>query len=188
MNLRQQILEKSETTDVIWKDIPGHSGYQVSNYGEVRSVDRLIKRKNDKFPHLRRGSIIRQQDNGHGYKWVRMGATTKPVYVHRLVLSVFSPYHTPDQTDVNHKDGNKENNNIENLEWCTRSENNLHAYDNDLHVYGENHPQSKYSLETIEGIKEMAASGERICDISRKMNISHQYVSKIVRGKNRRRG
>ena len=181
-------MTKNEITDEIWKDIPGHPGYQVSNYGEVRSVDRLIKRENDKFPYLRRGNIIKQQDNGHGYKWVHMGATAKPTYVHRLVLSVFSPYHAPDQTDVNHKDGNKGNNNIENLEWCTRSENNFHAYDNGLHAYGENHPQSKYSFETIEEIKGMASNGERICDISRKMNISHQYVSGIVRGKKRRRG
>ena len=188
MNLRQQILEKSETTDAIWKDIPGHSGYQVSNYGEVRSVDRLIKRKNDKFPHLRRGSIIRQQDNGHGYKWVRMGATTKPVYVHRLVLSVFSPYHTPDQTDVNHKDGNKENNNIENLEWCTRSENNYHAYNTGLHVCGEVHPQAKYSAELISTIKLRYESGERICDLSAEYGIPHQYVSGILHGRKRRHG
>lgn len=175
-----------------WKDIPHFPGYQASTEGRIRSVDRMIQRRRDKTPFLRRGQVLRPIDNGHGYKSVNILKDTdkkrRRYYIHRLVLETFSDGHEEYQTDVNHKDGNKGNNRLENLEWCTRTENNYHAYNTGLHVCGESHPQAKYSADLIEEIKAERASGKKVIDISREYGIPHQYVSGILNGKKRRHG
>src|SRR5688572_24813066 len=66
-----------------------------------------------------------QHDNGHGYKTVTL--RSKKFYVHRLVAQLYIPFESITQ-EVNHKDGNKSNNKVDNLEWVTRSQNQLHAY------------------------------------------------------------
>lgn len=75
------------------------------------------------------GKMARIMDNGHGYKQVQIMRNNKRYtkYVHRLVAECFieNPNNEP---EVNHKDGNKANNKVENLEWCTRSENQKHSY------------------------------------------------------------
>lgn len=69
-----------------------------------------------------------------GYKEMILFKNNKPYYflVHRIVLKAFNPIENMDILQVNHKDGNKLNNNIENLEWCTRSENIIHSFENGL--------------------------------------------------------
>lgn len=170
----------------IWKDIPNLPGYQASNLGQIRSVDRWMQRKTDKKPFLRKGKILTRLDNGNGYLGVNIKGTR--YYIHRLVLSTFCPDHTQKQTDVNHKDGNKSNNCLNNLEWCTRTENNFHAYNTGLHSSGEKHPQSKYSAELIRTIRERHANGEKICDLAREYKMPYQYVSGIIHGKKRVHG
>ncbi len=91
----------------IWRDIPGFKNHLASNKGK-------IKNKNNNF-------ILKEGDNGKGYKRVSIG------YVHRLVALSFLENKENKKT-VNHKDGNKENNNLENLEWATYSENHKHAF------------------------------------------------------------
>lgn len=100
----------------IWKDIEGYEGiYQISNLGRVKST-----RKN----------IIRNNQNGKdGYKIISLWnkGKGKTFSIHRLVAETFIP--NPDSKPVvNHIDGNKQNNNADNLEWCTNSENDLHAF------------------------------------------------------------
>lgn len=103
-----------------WEDL-----YEVSIYGEVRN----IKNKN----------IIKGDINSTGYRRVQMcrDGKVKKVFVHRLVAETFLNNYCEDLI-VNHKDGNKLNNNISNLEWITRSENNIHAYKNNLTQYEYN--------------------------------------------------
>ena len=100
----------------IWKDINGYNGiYQVSNLGRVRSLG------NDKG---KKDKIRKQVKNSKGYLRVGLhkdGATTWE-YVHRLVAQAFIP-NTDNLPQVNHKDENKENNCVDNLEWCTNKYN-----------------------------------------------------------------
>lgn len=99
-----------------WKDVLGYEGlYKVSNLGKVKSKRKI------KIP----------QDNGKGYLIVHLNKNNKCKWklVHRLVAEAFiaNPY---GKATVNHKDGDRKNNNVKNLEWATYSENNFHSYRN----------------------------------------------------------
>lgn len=101
----------------IWRDIDGYEGkYQVSNWGRVRNVKRNI--------------IIKPYLNHKGYEKVSLSRGTKgntdKHRVHRLVALAFIP-NPNDLPQVNHKDGNKRNNSVSNLEWCTNLQNAQHA-------------------------------------------------------------
>lgn len=107
----------------IWKDIEGYEGYyQVSNLGRVKSLDRQIHMKNGKNM-LVSGTIMALQIN-QGYLTVRLrlGNTRKNVRVHRLVATAFIP-NPNNLPEVNHIDENKQNNSVDNLEWCTHKYN-----------------------------------------------------------------
>ena len=99
-----------------WKDVIGYEGlYQVSNLGRIKSVRNDKIRLNDfsSNKYLR----ISLWKNGSGKKF----------QVHRLVAQAFIP-NPENKPFINHKDGNKQNNHVENLEWCTSSENQKHRY------------------------------------------------------------
>lgn len=105
----------------IWKDIPDYDGYQISNLGRLKSLKRNIIMKCNKRGDYNSIGLY----NKDGYKRFN---------IHRLVAQVFIP--NPDNLPcVNHIDGNKLNNCVDNLEWCTHSENSKHAYNNNLLKY-----------------------------------------------------
>ena len=111
----------------IWKDVVGYEGlYKVSNKGNVYSVERrsAIGRKC--------GGRILKPINARGYLRLMLceNGMRKQHYVHRLVAQTFIPNHN-NHLEINHKDENKKNNCVENLEWCTREHNNNHGTRNE---------------------------------------------------------
>lgn len=112
----------------IWKDIEGYEGlYQISNLGRVKSLKRYSKYKNSK--RFINEKIIKLQKSKNGYLRVELCKNNikKKYLIHRLVGYAFLNNYD-NNLEINHKDGNKQNNNVENLEWITRSENERHAY------------------------------------------------------------
>ena len=108
--------------DEIWKDIPNYEGlYQISNYGRIKSYKQHNARLMSLSPN-RYGYVEKQLYKNNKYESKR---------IHRLVAEAFIP-NPNNLPEVNHKDGNKQNNTVHNLEWCTTKENNWHRY-NVLH-------------------------------------------------------
>lgn len=109
----------------IWKDIEGFEGlYQVSNKGRVRSLDRYI------WNHKQKGKVLKPQSKNNKYLQVSLSnkgseKKCKHTYIHILVAKAFIP-NPRGCTQVNHKDFDKTNNHVENLEWVTQQENLIH--------------------------------------------------------------
>lgn len=116
----------------MWKPIKDFEEYyEISDSGEIRSLDRYVHFKHkDRFY---KGTIKRTLINPKGYKFVKLYKNKKQYTftVHRLVALTFLEKPSYAQC-VNHKNGNKLDNRVENLEWCTYAYNNQHAIDNKL--------------------------------------------------------
>ena len=96
------------------------------------------------------GHILKPQPNGKGY--LRVSISKKLQFVHRLVAEKYIP--NPDNLpQVNHKDGNKLNNCVENLEWVSNQENRKHAVNNGLHKTGEKCSYAKLTEEDVKYIR-----------------------------------
>lgn len=116
----------------IWKNINGYEGYyQISNYGNVKSMERIIYDKNGKLTHRLKEKIMKPYEVNGGYLQICLNKNgkRKPFKVHRLVAEHFLD-NTYDKKEVNHKDRNVKNNNVNNLEWVTPKENMKHLEDN----------------------------------------------------------
>lgn len=160
----------------IWKDIEGFEGlYQVSNKGRVKSF------------HGSKELIRKPLTNKKGYK--SLALTRKPAIrinytIHRLVAEYFIP-NPENKREVNHKDGNPSNNNVENLEWATSSENTMHSYENGLQGRGENFYSAKLTEnEAIEIINAYRLGVFSQSMIAEAYGISKSSVKDLLAGRN----
>lgn len=114
-----------------WKRIPGWY-YKISNHGRVKSLPRIRTGKNNST--IRQNGRILKPGTVNGYKRVCLSKANKrkSFLVHLLVLEYFGKPKPSPLHETNHKDGNKINNHISNLEWCTPSENQIHSVENGL--------------------------------------------------------
>lgn len=157
-----------------WKAIDGFPDYQVSQFGEVRSL---------KFDKIR---ILKQRYLGvnRAYRGVSLWKDGKEYryYVHRLVLETFGGKPWDTSLEVNHKDGNKSNNHLRNLEWCTSSENKQHGVDNGLYPVGEHCSWSILNQNDIRRIHSMRRSGMSHQAISEHFPVGRRHISRILQG------
>ena len=117
----------------IWKDIKGYEDkYQVSNLGNVKIKENITQRMNMGIlrNYRQKETIMKPTENGYGYLKVglRKNKKHKNLYIHRLVATAFLSNEN-NLPQVNHIDGNKHNNCVDNLEWCTEKDNSIHARD-----------------------------------------------------------
>ena len=167
------------------KDIPEYPGYCVDDSGYVISKEREVVSKCGGTYTIKE-RILKPSVAGKGYMSVslcRYGVSTR-VYIHRLVAELFVP--NPNNYNVvNHIDGNKNNNSASNLEWCSYSENNQHAYDIGLHGRGDKHYRSKLSYDDVKIIKhKYFIDGCSIPEICKMFPVVHRAsIHDILKGK-----
>lgn len=179
----------------VWKDIEGYEGlYQVSNLGNVKSLDTVINCKGAKgiSYHLRKGRILKKAINTKGYYYVNLSKNSKVknTSIHKIVAKTF--INNPNNyICVNHKDGDKLNNCVENLEWCTYSHNNKEAYKQGLkkptwkNKTNKYHPLSKIVYQyDMEGnfIKEWDNASE----IKRQLGYCSENIRSCCKGKRKK--
>ena len=149
--------------------------YEITDAGEIISLKRRTTR----------GGILSQGNNGAGYKSVTLSkdGIIKTHLVHRLVALSFLGNPPVNKTDVNHRDGNKHNNRLENLEWVSRKENIQHSVDNGLQ------PKNKVGNEDCQSKLFWAIFPDGcygifkgIAEFSRQHNISRRSVIRVIKG------
>ena len=163
-----------DLTGEIWKDIKGHEGlYQVSNLGRIKS---FCKR----YPRELANTI--SKNTGYAFVTLCKNKQRKNFAVHGLIARAFilNPEHKP---FVNHKDGNKLNNNIKNLEWVTPSENAQHTFDIGLSKSGSESPKAKFTKEEVKLIRKIYKSGDThygSVAIAKKFNVNKNTIRRMV--------
>jgi hypothetical protein len=165
----------------IWKVF--ESGYEVSNLGNVRSIDRVVETR--KQPLKLKGKLLKPAIDKKGYKRVAIMINGKltTLKVHRVVAMAFIE-NVNNKPQVNHKDGNKLNNAITNLEWVSNSENVKHAYKNGLSKPKRLHESSrcKQTKESIEAIVKLKSKGVKNQIIADLYNCSISSVKRLNKG------
>jgi hypothetical protein len=144
----------------LWRSVCGYEGYySISNLGQVRRDGRARS--------ARVGKILRPQTHANGYLVVGLWRANKRklMRVHRLVTEAFLGPH-PDGYEVNHKDADRGNNRLSNLEYVTRSQNLRHASKlGRLNIKrGEASPRAKYSDQEVQAIREASGSIRQIAN------------------------
>ncbi|WP_194750362.1 NUMOD4 domain-containing protein [Staphylococcus chromogenes] len=171
---------------VIWRTIPGYEGiYEVNNYGAVKSIPRVIMRRDGKPYTIKKEKVLKYQideDGYHRYELNYAGHVFK-TFSHRLVALAFIP-NPLNKPFVNHINGIKNDNRIENLEWCTDLENKEHAKKNGLvpFQYGVKNPVNKLSEEEVKEIWKLKQKGMQPSAISKQLAIPHSNVRNIYYG------
>ena len=168
----------------IWKDIPGYEGlYQVSNFGRVKSLDKWVnyKLKPGKL-YLCKGRILKLCKRPNGYIFVGLWKNKKLITpgVHQLVAQAFIP-NPKNLSCINHKDENKENNKVDNLEWCT------HKYNSNYGTSAKRISQSRLGEKNPRCKKVLCVeTGEVFPYIMKAAEVKHiryQDIGKVCNGK-----
>ena len=159
----------------VWKSVEGYEGlYEVSNTGKIKSIKR---------PRITKGGgitivperILKPKTNKFGYCTVALSKNAKHKFymVHRLVAFAFVP-NPEGKPEINHKDGNKLNNSVQNLEWCTSQENKRHAYENGL--CGGEHITHRRQVNQYDKDYNFIATYASIEEASKQTGIGHSSI------------
>lgn len=166
----------------IWKPIKNYEdSYEVSDFGRIRSMDRYTHTWNGQV--FKKGVIktLKEDKDGYFKVWLSKESKKKPFFVHRLVAEAFI-VNAEKLPIVNHMDGNKKNNHVDNLEWCTRSHNDKHAFEHGLRKATDG-GTSKRVAKIDPDTNEILAIYESMSAAARVNDITVQSISYCANGK-----
>ena len=169
----------------VWKSIRGYENlYEVSSYGRVRSLRHLVKQSGNNgttFSRYYNGKVITQREGIGGYIFVCLsnGASKKTMRVHKLVAEAFIP-NPNNYPQINHKDENKSNNRVDNLEWCSPSYNCNYGTRIDRIIAKTGKPVGQYDING-EFIQEFPS----VSEASRTLGISFSSIASMANGRKR---
>jgi hypothetical protein len=171
-----------------WKPIAGFEGlYEVSSKGSVKSLARISKitpKRRKSYFKTYKEYIMKPTINKDGYLQTALyvGGKSHTKVIHRLVAEAFIP-NPKNKPFVNHLDGNKENNETGNLEWCTHLENMQHASKTGLRPRGETHPSTSLTETQVLEIDGLLDSRELTCfEIAKLYNVKTKTIQAISCG------
>lgn len=161
----------------IWKSIPNYEDYQISNFGRVKSLERFVNNHSG-FKKKLKEKYIYPSISKTGYYVITLSKNTnkKTYKIHRLIAVCFIKNNN-NKPCINHINGNKLDNSLINLEWCTIKENNIHAEKTGLkNDSGVNNSKSCLSKDDVYFIRN---SGLKLKELSKIYSINQSGVSKI---------
>lgn len=167
----------------MWKPIKGTNNmYQVSSKGVIKGLPREVIRKDGVKGKFLRERILKGAVNSSGYMTVTLPNGSR--FIHRLVAEAFVE-NTLNKEQVNHKDGNKFNNDWSNLEWMSPKENSQHAFTleaNQEWNKGSRNPGSKLNEEKVLKIKKFLDNEYAVKEIAKEYGVSESCIRDIKRG------
>jgi hypothetical protein len=170
----------------IWKDIPGYERlYQASNLGRIKSLAKMSKNRGGVY--LRKENFLKPTINNKGYCIVKLykneGKIKNTIFVHKLISITFIS-NPKNYLEINHIDGVKTNNCVQNLEWCSRSHNVKETYRLNLkkaETYkGEGNPTSKLKERDVLLIRTLHKEGISNKNLATKFNVVVGTIGFII--------
>lgn len=160
-----------------WKEIKGYEGfYLISDTGVVKSLDRITQ--SGVGPYVKKGRIMKTFIT-KGYERVALtkDKKSKKFMVHRLVAETFIP-NLESKKEVNHKDANKLNNSVDNLEWVTKLENMRHAENNKLikRNKGSQHYNSKLTEDLVREMRIKFKNGSTPYQMAKEYGVNDKTI------------
>lgn len=164
----------------IWKDIKGYERlYEISNKGNVKSLNKKIQRSNDRIQTFKERKL-KPGLSKNGYLTVQLfkNKKGKTKYIHKLVAEAFIP-NLDNYPIINHKDENKQNNYVDNLEWCTYSYNNS---------YNDKMKNLRKKVLQYNKNNKFIKKWDGLINIQKELGINRNNITSVCKGKRKHAG